>query len=162
MKNYILIFSIILFNSCEKKVADNFPILSEFNQTKNQYRVDSTALENVSSEGGEIICYQNNSDKLVFDFFIYGETGKLNYTYFTDKTLKYQFVVKRNYEYDRPIIEKNVKIDSTINYINYKPNKILYDENSNEIKDIKKLNTTLSEIDSFFKNTLKNNVTINK
>ena len=162
MKNYILIFSIILFNSCEKKATDNFTILSEFNQTKNQYSVDSTALENVSSEGGEIICYHNNSDKLVFDFFIYGETGKLNYTYFTDKSLNYQFVVKRNYEYDRPIIEKNMKIDSTINYINHKPNKILYDQNSNEIKDIKKLNNTLSELDSFFKNTFKNNVIIYK
>ena len=55
-----------------------------------------------------------------------------------------------------------MKIDSTINYINYKPNKILYDQNSNEIKDIKKLNNTLSELDSFFKNTFKNNVIIYK
>jgi len=39
-------------------------------------------------------------DYLVLDFWLYGETGKLNYTYLTDKDFKFKFVKQVKYEYD--------------------------------------------------------------
>ena len=135
MKSFILIFFLFFIFSCHKNVENKFPIVSEFNHSKNQYKVDTIDLENVSNEGGELIGYYNDSDELVLDFFIYGETGKLNYTFFTNKKLNYHFVVKKNYKYDRPIYEKNMKTDSSIIYLNYDRNPKLFDKKGDEIQD---------------------------
>ncbi len=162
MKNLIPFILIFILISCQKKHETIFQIIEDFNAEKIKYRTDTIQLENISSEGGELISYHNNSDKLCLDFFIYGETGKLNYTYFTDKKLNILFVIKRNYRYDSPITEENLKVDSIINYIYYQKTPKLYDENGDVIEN-KILTDSISlEIKEFLKETMSNNVKINK
>lgn len=163
MKNFPFLFIVIFLFSCQEKTEDKFPIIKEFDANKKLYKIDTIQLENISTEGGELILYfDKENEKSVLDFYVYGETGKLNYTYFTEKDFKYQFVIKKDYKYDKPITEKNLKVDSTINYINFEPIEKLYDQNGDEITNVEKLNSTISEIDTFFKQTLKNNVIIRK
>jgi hypothetical protein len=163
MKKVILFLVLILLFSCQKDLGNPFPIVNDFIENKSQYKIDTMDLENISNEGGEVIVYFNKDNKkTILDFYVYGETGKLNYMYFTEKKFKYQFVVKKEYKYDKPITEKDLKIDSVINYIDFQTNPKLFDQNGNRINDTKKLKSTISKVDSFFKQTLKNNVVIGK
>ena len=163
MKNIVATYILFgIFSSCQKNVDNKFSVLSDFNQSKNQYAVDTIELENVSGEGGELISYHNDSGQLVLDFFIYGETGKLNYTFFTNKKLEYHFAVKKNYQYNRPIYEHDLKIDSTINYVKNSPLPKLFDQNGLEIQDKKMRDSLITEMDVFLKSTMKNNVVLRK
>lgn len=163
MKKFPFLFIVIILFSCQEKTEDKFPIIKEFNTNKKLYKIDTIQLENISTEGGELILYfDKENQKNVMDFYVYGESGKLNYTYFTEKDFKYQFVIKKDYKYDKPITEKSLKIDSTIKYINFEPIEKLYNQNGDEITNVETLNSTISEIDTFFKQTLKNNVIIRK
>jgi len=92
---------------------------------------------------------------MVFDFFIYGETEKLNYTYFTDSNLKIKTVIKRDYKYDKPITEENLKIDSTIIYYDYSEKPRFFDQNLKEIYNIPQLKKQQTKLDSFFKKNLR-------
>lgn len=162
MKNFISIIIILFLFSCQKKHENKFPTIEEFNTTKKDYKIDTIELENISSEGGELISYHNNSNKLCLDFFIYGETGKLNYTYFTDEKLNIHFAIKRDYKYDRSITDENLKIDSTVNFISYENSPKLYDKDGNEIVDEKLQDSLSLEMKEFLKQIMTNNVKINK
>jgi len=94
-RNLIFFGSIVLIYSCNRTIDDKFPIISKFNASKDQYKRDTISLEGFSLEGGELIVYHKKSDTLVLDFFLYGETGKLNYTYFTDKNFEYNVCNKK-------------------------------------------------------------------
>lgn len=154
-RNLIFFGSIVLIYSCNRTIDDKFPIISKFNTSKDQYKRDTISLEGFSLEGGELIVYHKKSDTLVFDFFLYGETGKLNYTYFTDKNFEYKFVIKRDYRYNGLITNEKTKIDSTIYFIETKLNPRLYDQNIIEVKDSQKVDSIISEIDYFFKDAAK-------
>ena len=162
MKKLLSFFIILIFLSCEKNIVNKFPIIKEFNSTKSQYLKDTIELENISTEGGELIAYHNNSNNLIFDCFVYGETGKLNYTYFTDKKMKIKFVIKKDYNYDRPITDENIKIDSTIYYINFENQSTIYDKKGIKIKNNLLRDSLISDVNNFMKETIKNNVNIRK
>lgn len=162
MKSLILIIFLFFIFSCRKNAENKFPLLAEFKKSRSAYIVDTIALENVSVEGGELISYHNNADQLVLDFFIYGETGKLNYTFFTNKNLDFKFAVKKNYQYDRPIDEQDMKIDSTIIYIENGSNPKLFDKFGVQIQDEKKRDSLIAEMNCFLKETMKNNIVIRK
>ncbi|WKW46022.1 hypothetical protein P3875_09560 [Myroides sp. JBRI-B21084] len=146
---------IVLVNSCNRTNDDKFPIISKFKESKDQYSRDTINLEELSSEGGELIVYYKKSDTLVLDFFLYGETGKLNYTYFTNSKFEYKFVIKRDYTYHGLITDIDIKIDSTIYYIENETIPKIYNKNAVEIKDLKKVDSIKSVADDFFKNTAK-------
>lgn len=141
--------------SCNQVIDDKFPIIAEFNKTKNQYNRDTIDLEGFSLEGSELVVYHKNTDTLILDFFVYGETGKLNYTYFTNKNLDYKFVIKRNYTYGRPITEESIKIDSTVYFLENDSVSKLYDKNAKEIKDSIVKDTIILEIEHFYQDTSK-------
>jgi hypothetical protein len=163
MKKAIALFLMIFLYSCHQNSNEKFSVVKEFQETRNHYKIDTITLENISSEGGEVVVYFNkNTSNSVMDFYVYGEMGKLNYTFFTDKDLKYQFVIKKDYRYGAPITDKNMKMDSTIYYLDYKPEVKLFDSNAKEINESQKKNAVKLELDSFFRNTMKNNVIIRK
>ena len=88
---------------------------------------------------------------LVLDFWLYGETGKLNYTYWTDKELKFKFIKQVKYKYDKPYYEVNFKIDTNTNYMSYlNPEIKLFDKDKNEITDKRMIDTKEKELKSFF------------
>lgn len=162
MKSLILIIFLFFIFSCQKNAETKFPLLAEFNKSRSAYIVDTIELENVSVEGGELISYHNNTDQLVLDFIIYGETNKLNYTFFTNKNLDFKFAVKKNYQYNRPIDEQDMKIDSTIVYIENGSNPKLFDKFGVQIQDEKKRDSLIADMNSFLKETMKNNILIGK
>ncbi|KIC64233.1 hypothetical protein [Chryseobacterium taiwanense] len=149
-------FLFVSLISCNKFSNQNLYLIDDFKVSRKEFTKDTIDLENVSSEGGELISYFSDKKKFrVFDFFIYGEMGKLNYTYFTDNNLKIKSVIKRDYKYDKPITEENLKIDSTIIYYDYSEKPILLDQNLKEIHSIQQLKKQQIELDSFFKNNLR-------
>jgi hypothetical protein len=84
---------------------------------------------------------------------LYGETGKLNYKYWTEKSgnMKFKFVKKLNYEYDKPYYEKDYKTDSIIRYLSYSDSKIkLFDINKTEITESELIDKNKLELESFF------------
>lgn len=154
-RNFIFFCSIVLIYSCNRTIDDRFPIVSKFNVSKDQYNRDTINLEGLSLEGGELIVYDKNSDTLVLDFFLYGETGKLNYTYFTNRNFEYKFVIKRDYVYNGLITDADIKIDSTIYFLDNEIIPKLYNENTVEVNDPKKVDSIIHEINHFFKDSAK-------
>lgn len=154
----LIFFCLIVLISCNQTIDDKFSIVSKFNESKNQYCRDSINLEGLSLEGSELIVYRKNSDSLILDIFLYGETGKLNYTYFTNNKFEYKFAVKRDYRYNGLITDENIEIDSTIYFLE---NQKLYNEKKVEIKDLEEVKLITTEIDVFYKDIL-NLVNFNK
>ena len=86
------------------------------------------------------------------DFWLYGETGKLNYTYWTDNDFQFKFVKKVNYEYDKPYSEEGFKVDSVTMYLTYsEPNNRLFDSEKKEITDKELVDSTKNELNEFYK-----------
>ncbi|MCP4053101.1 MAG: hypothetical protein GY739_08540 [Mesoflavibacter sp.] len=146
----------------EKTVSElkDFELLQNFEKNKAEFGTpDIFELNDHSADGGELkVFHDKDFDYIVFDFWLYGETGKLNYTYWTDKNgnLEFKFVKKLNYEYDKPYYEENFKIDSTINYLSYAGMKIkMFDFNRTEIQKAELIDSTKNELESFFKDVTK-------
>ena len=154
---------ILLITSCTKEVESKIPALKEFDKSNNNYRIDSIELENVSTEGGIIIIhFDKESGRTIYDFQIYGENGKINYKYYTDLKMNFKVVEKKDYKYSKPITEKKFTVDSVIYYLNYKPKKILFDNNLQKVENKIILNKSFAEADTLFRNTIINNVRIRK
>jgi len=149
----------VTFEQTVSELKD-FELLQDFKKNKAEFGTpDSFELNDHSSDGGELkVFHDKDFDYIVFDFWLYGETGKLNYTYWTDKNgnLEFKFVKKLNFVYDKPYYEENFKIDSTINYLSYSGKKIrMFDLNRNEIQKAELIDSTKNELESFFKDVTK-------
>ncbi len=177
MNRILIIFLIIGFYSCgekqksEKKTKTsiiektdselkNFELLQDFGKNKAKFGTpDTFELNDHSTNGGELkVFHDKDFDYIVFDFWLYGETGKLNYTYWTDKNrnMEFKFVKKLNYEYNKPYYEEDFKIDSTICYLSYSGMKSrMFDLNRNEIQKVELIDSTKNELESFFKDVTK-------
>ena len=177
MNRILIIFLIIGFCSCgEKQKSEKktetvtvekvvpelkyFEFLQDFEKNKAEFGTpDTFELNDHSTDGGELkVFHDKDFDYIVFDFWLYGEIGKLNYTYWTDKNgnMEFKFVKKLNYEYDKPYYEENFKIDSTISYLSYSGMKIrMFDLNRNEIQKAELIDSTKNELESFFKDVTK-------
>lgn len=130
-----------------------FELIEEFKSNKAKFNSDTLELLSHSTDGGELIVYHDNEfDYVVLDFWLYGETGKLNYTYWTDNDFKFEFIRKVNYKYDKPYYEKGFKVDTATQYLIYSQSKYrLFDSNKNEITDTRLTESTKIELEKFYK-----------
>jgi len=165
MKKVITIFLFLCIFSCveqkkkEKNTVENttisksnFDLIENFETNKTKFNTDTFELNEHSTDGGELIVFHScKMNYLVLDFWLYGETGKLNYTYWTDKEFKFKFIKQVKYEYDKPYYEDNFKIDTNTNYLSYSNPEIkLFDKDKNEITDKRMIETKEKELKSFF------------
>jgi hypothetical protein len=165
----ILLLTIGLFSCVENKETDSntqpepkietsseitaFDYLKDFESNKTKFNSDTLEILDHSTDGGELIVYHENEfDYVVMDFWLFGETGKLNYTYWTDNDFQIKFVKKVNYEYDKPYYEEGFKVDSTAMYLSYsEPNNRLFDSEKKEITNKELVDSTRKELDEFYK-----------
>lgn len=177
MNRILIIFLIIGFYSCgekqktekkaesveiEKAVSDlkDFELLQDFEKNKAEFETpDTFELNDHSTDGGELkVFHDKNFDYVVLDFWLYGETGKLNYTYWTEKggNMEFKFVKQLKYEYDKPYYEEDFKIDSTTQYLSYSDQKVkLFDLYKKEITESEQIEKTKTELESFFRDVTK-------
>lgn len=168
---YLVIFllTIGLFSCSENKSTDtyketktevkinstinDFDLLDNFLANKRKFSTDTFEMLEYSANGGELIVYHNNEhDYIVLDFLLYGETGKLNYTYWTDRNFKIKFVKTVDYIYDKPFYEEDFKIDSVTKYITFShTNHRLFDSNKNEITNKELIDSTKLVLENFYK-----------
>ena len=176
MNRIYIIFLIIGFYSCgekqkaEKKAENveigkqvselkDFELFQDFEKNKAEFGTDTFDLFGHSSEGGELTVFHDKKfDYIVYDFWIYGELGKLNYTYWTEKNgeTNFKFVRQLEYSYDKPFYQGDFEMDSTINYLSYSNSKIkLFDINKTEITESELIEKSKSELESFFRDVTK-------
>tara|TARA_R110002051_G_scaffold54764_1_gene102337 strand:- start:2961 stop:3509 length:549 start_codon:yes stop_codon:yes gene_type:complete len=176
MNKILVVFLILGFYSCgekqktEKKTESleiektvfklkDFELLKDFEKNKAEFGTDTFELFGHSSEGGELTVFHNKKfDYVVYDFWLYGETGKLNYTYWAEKNGKLNFILikKLEYNYNKPFYENGYETDSIIRYLSYSNSKIkLFDLNKTEIKESEKVKETKIELESFFNDLIK-------
>ncbi|WP_156875575.1 hypothetical protein [Lacinutrix venerupis] len=176
MNRILIIFLLIGFYSCgekqksEKKAESveigksvseikDFELLQDFEKNKAEFGTDTFELNNHSADGGELkVFHDKNFDYIVYDFWLYGETGKLNYTYWTEKNgkMNFKFVKQLKYDYDKPYYEEGYKTDSIIRYLSYSDSKIkLFDINKTEITESELIEKSKSEMESFFRDVTK-------
>lgn len=174
MKRALIIILIIGFYSCsekrksqdknpQKKIEksnfqiNHFRLIQDFEKHKATFTADTLHFFDHSTEGGELKVFLNaTSDYIVLDFWLLGEMGKLNYTYWADKDFNFKTVKKLDYQYDKPFYMSGFKTDSTIYYLSYldSENK-LFDINRLEIKNEKIIDSIRIELESFFKDVTK-------
>jgi len=165
MKKVITIFLFLCFFSCvEQKKKEintvensttsksNFDLIEIFETNKTKFNTDTFELNEHSTDRGELTVFHSSKvNYLVLDVWLYGETGKLNYTYWTDKEFKFKFIKQVKYVYDKPYYEDNFKIDTITNYLSYSNPEIkLFDKDKNEITDKRMIETKAKELNSFF------------
>ena len=135
----------------------DFSIISDFEKNKAEFTADTLDINDYSTDGGELIAYhKSKAEYIVLDFWLYGETGRLNYTYYTDSDLNFKMVKKLDFEYSKPYTEIDFEIDSTLYYLSYSNSKSkLYDINKKEILKTELINSTKIELEKFFKEVSK-------
>jgi hypothetical protein len=122
----------------DQKVVDkNFALIEDFNKNQILFSSDTFDLAGQSTDGGELIAFRNkDKDYLVFDIWLFGETGKVHATYWTDKNLNFKIIKRTNYNYDKPYYEKGYKVTVTTEYLSYSDNSVRrYSANKKELKD---------------------------
>jgi len=177
MNRILIIFLLIGFYSCgekqksEKKTENveigkpvselkDFELLQDFERNKAEFGTpDTFELNDHSADGGELKVFHNKDfDYIVYDFWLYGETGKLNYTYWTEKNgnMEFKFVKQLKYEYDKPYYEEDYKTDSIIRYLSYSDSKTkLFDIDKMAITEPEQIEKSKSELESFFRDVTK-------
>ncbi len=176
MNRIFTIFLIIGFYSCgekqnseketeivttEKTVSKlkDFGLLQDFDKNKAEFGTDTFELNDHSADGGELtVFHDKNFDYIVLDFWLYGETGKLNYTYWTEKNenMDFIFVKQLKYDYDKPYYMEGYKTDSIIHYLSYSDSETkLFDINKAEIAESEQIEKAKSELESFFRDVTK-------
>jgi hypothetical protein len=131
--------------------------LANFENSKNEFNKDTFELNGNSTEGGELIVYHSSKKNyLVLDFFLYGETGKLNNTYWTDNEFRLKFVRNTEFKYDKPFYEEGYKIDSVISFLSFQSQEIkMFDNNRNEINSKSLVESKAKEMELFFSDMTK-------
>ncbi|WP_452227657.1 hypothetical protein [Lacinutrix sp. MEBiC02404] len=176
MNKVLIIFLIIGFYSCgekqkskkktesvkiEKSVSElkDFELIKDFEKNKAEFGTDTFELSDHSADGGELtVFHDKNFDYVVYDFWLYGETGKLNYTYWTEKNGKmvFKFVKQLKYEYDKPYYVEGYKTDSIVRYLSYSDSKTkLFDINKTEITKAEQIEKSKTELELFFRDVIK-------
>ncbi|PWI28889.1 hypothetical protein DI383_14380 [Flavobacteriaceae bacterium LYZ1037] len=176
MNRVLIIFLIIGFYSCgekqksekksesvgiEKAVSElkDFELVQDFEKNKAEFETNTIDLFGHSSEGGELTIFHDKKfDYVVYDFWLYGELGRLNYTYWTEKNgkLNFKLVKQLEYNYNKPFYQEGFKTDSTISYLSYSDSKMkLFDINKTEITESELIEKSKSELESFFSDLTK-------
>ena len=140
----------------EQPVNQNkyFALLNHFEQQKASFETDTFNFYNQSTEGGVLIMYNNKQvDYEIYNFWVYGETGKLNYIYWTTKNnrMNFKFIKQMKYDYDRPMYVEGYQIDSNIYYLAYTDSTtILFNADKTEITDSNMIANKNTELTAFF------------
>ena len=125
-------------NSAEQKVVDkNFALIEDFQKNQKTFRSDTFDLADQSTDGGQLISYhKKDTDYLVFDIWLFGETGKIHATYWTDKDINFKIVKRTDFRYDKPYYEKGYQVTETTGYLSYAENSVRrYAADKKELKD---------------------------
>ncbi len=130
----------------------NFDLITNFENCRNEFSKDTFELNGISTEGGELIVFHANEiNYLVLDFSVYGETGKINNIYWTDKELRFKLVRNALFKYDKPFYEQGYKTDSIISFLSYQSQEIkMFDNNGIEINSKSLVETKAKELELFF------------
>lgn len=118
-------------------IDKNFALIDDFKKTERSFQSDTFNLINQSTEGGELIAYNSkNKDYLVFDIWLFGETGKIHATYWTDKNLNFKIIKRTDFKYDKPFYEKEYRVTETTDYLSYSDDSVRhYNADKKELRD---------------------------
>ena len=170
MNKVLIFFLLIGFYSCENKTKSSeiiktvselkdFELIQDFEKNKAEFNTEVFNLIGHSSDGGELkVFHDKKFNYVVYDFWLFGETGKLNYTYWTEKKgkLNFKFIKQLEYDYNKPFYVDGYKTDSLIHYLSYSDSKIkLFDMNKSEIKEPAQIKKAKTELESFYKDLIK-------
>lgn len=116
----------------------NFSLIEDFEKGKDTFRPDTFDLNNLSTDGGQLIAYHTkDKNYLVLDIWLFGETGKVHSTYWTDSKLNFKIIKRTDFVYDKPYYEKDYKITETTEFYSYSDNSFIrYNSNKQEIKNL--------------------------
>lgn len=136
----------------QKSPLRGFALLNDFEDNKSTFTRDSLPMDDFSTEGGDLVIYNAATKKYrVFDFWLYGESGRLHYTYWTDPMNKFLFVKRETINFDKPYYENGVNTDTLVHYFSYDSGlNTLYGKSKQEIKNPEKREAIKGDIASFF------------
>lgn len=99
---------------------ENFNLIENFERDKSTFRSDTFELNGHSTDGGQLVAYHTkDKDYLVLDAWIFGETGKMHSTYWTDDKFNLKIVKRTDFVYDRPYNVEGYKITETTEFYSY-------------------------------------------
>lgn len=134
----------------------NFDLIEDFQNDKAAFRRDEFDLAGQSTERGQLVAFHHKGKAyLVVDIWIFGEMGKINATYWTDKNLSFLIVKRTYFAYDRPFYEKDLKVTEAATYLSYHSDKVKsYDNERRELSD-SQTTEIKQEFEEFFKDVTK-------
>jgi len=98
----------------------NFNFIDEFEKNKATFNPDTFDLSEHSTEGGQLIVFHKKDQAyLVFDIRVFGESGRIHATYWTDTDINFIIVKRTDFSYDKPLYEKDFKVTETTQYLSY-------------------------------------------
>ena len=117
------------------KPEKNFDFIDDFEKSKDTFKSEEFDLEGHSTEGGQVTVYRNAEKSYrVVDIWIFGEMGKVHASYWTDSNSKFIIVRWTDFEYDKPMYEKDFKTKETTHYLSYVADKVrVYDTKRKEL-----------------------------
>lgn len=121
----------------EQNVVDrNFALIEDFEKNQQTFRRDTFDLVG-HSDGGQLVAYHKRDPTyLVFDIWLFGETGKIHATYWTDRDINFKIVKRTDFKYDKPYYEIDYKVTETAEYLSYTDKSVIrYNSDKREIKD---------------------------
>ncbi|HAC25210.1 MAG TPA: hypothetical protein DCE81_09870 [Cytophagales bacterium] len=115
----------------------NFDLIDDFEKSKSTFRPDTFELFNHSTDGGQLIAYHTkDKDYLVLEIWLFGETGKIHSTYWTDRKLNFKIIKRTDFVYDKPYYEKDYKVTETTEFYSYSDSSFKrYNSDKQEIKN---------------------------
>mgnify|MGYP000737028932 CR=1 FL=1 len=140
----------------DKRTDTNFRLIEDFEKHKSTFQSDTFELYDHSTDGGQLIAYYaKDKEYRVFDIWLFGETGKLHATYWTDNDLKIKIIKRTNFDYDKPYYEKGYKVTETMEYLSHEDNSVKrYNRDKRELNDGLS-DTKASEGQTFFDDIIK-------
>jgi hypothetical protein len=147
-------------NTTDSQAVDhpdkNFSLIEDFEKSKDTFRPDTFNLNNLSTDGGQLIAYHTkDKNYLVLDIWLFGETGKIHSTYWTERNLNLKIVKRTDFVYDKPYYEKGYKTVKTSEFFSYTDNsfkryrsdrqEINDSDNGNQEKKVRDLLTAISK-----------------
>jgi hypothetical protein len=143
--------------SVDQELTDkNFALVEDFEKNQIFFSADTFDLANQSTEGGELIVFhRRDPDYLVFDIWLFGETGKIHATYWTDRDGNIKIVKRTNFKYNKPHYEKGYTATETTEYLSYTEGSVKrYSADKKELND-SMTNEKKVERETFFKDVTK-------
>ena len=142
----------------QKFIDKNFTLIDDFEKNLKLFRPDTFDVVDQSTEGGELIAYHSkDKDYLVFNIWLFGETGKIHSTYWTQyKNLNFKIIKRTDFKYDKPFYEKEYKVTEMTEYLSYSDKSVRrYSADKKELKDSTTDEKKKTEGENFFKEITK-------